>query len=56
MQENGDPHANGSTPDERYREFAEENAQWDRRIEETLKDLDEPASEPTPAKSEVTPA
>jgi hypothetical protein len=47
----------GAGPDERYREFAEENADWDRKVEETLTELDEPKpEEPTPSKSEPTPA
>jgi hypothetical protein len=56
MRDSGDPNGNGSTPEERYQEFAEENAQWDRRVEETLTELDEPSTEPTPSESEATPA
>jgi hypothetical protein len=56
MRDSGDPNGNGSTPDERYREFADENAQWDRRVEETLKELDEPNAESAPSESEATPA
>lgn len=44
------------SPDERYREFAEENERWNRRIEEALTELDESVPEPPPSKTEPTPA
>jgi hypothetical protein len=56
MRDPGNPRSSGNTADERYREFAERNAEWERRIEETLTELDEPSEKPEPSESEATPA
>jgi hypothetical protein len=46
------------SPDERHREFSEQNGRWNEKMEEALTDLDELAeeSEPGPPESEPTPA
>jgi hypothetical protein len=56
MRDSGERSEHTGTPEERYREFADENAQWDRRIEETLRELDEADAEAAPSESEATPA
>jgi hypothetical protein len=47
------------SPDERHREFSEENGRWSDRVEESLSELDELAGEPDSSdspKTERTPA
>ena len=57
MTDSDRPTGASGRPDERYEEFARENADWDRKVEETLTEIDEPAPQaPAPAKSEPTPA
>jgi hypothetical protein len=52
-----DRERNGSkaTPEERYREFQEKNEAWDRRVEETLSELDD-APQESASRNEATPA
>ena len=53
MADNGKRREGSAAPDERYREFAKENAEWDRKVEETLTELDEPRPErPTPSEKD----
>ncbi len=46
------------SPDERHREFSEENGRWNREMEDALSELDELAkeSESGSSKNEPTPA
>jgi len=50
--------AESPSPDERHREFSEENGRWNEKMEEALTELDELAEEPESgsSKSEPTPA
>jgi len=48
--------AEGPSPEERHREFSEENGRWNEEMEEALSELDELAEEPSPPESEPTPA
>jgi hypothetical protein len=47
--------AESPSPEERHREFSEENGRWNEKMEEALTELDELAEEPEPGSSESEP-